>query len=144
MMLWRPYCPNGDAAMSIEFREASAPDKIFRARPGFDYTAGMGIPKVFTLAPRNDLIVNVDFQSEWILPLTLEVDQIRELEMRAVYRSEPLTEAERNFPGTDKALQARWNNEVKKMEQVWTGVATSNWQKVRIINRTGERFERKK
>src|SRR5262245_27594453 len=24
--LWRPYCPQGDAAMSIEFREASAPD----------------------------------------------------------------------------------------------------------------------
>ena len=144
LTLWRPYCPQGDAAMSIEFREARAPDKTFRARTGFDYTAGMGIPKVFTLAPHNDLIVNVDFQSEWILSLTLEVDQIRELEMRAVYRSEPFSEAERNLPGADKALLAGWNNDIKKMEQVWTGVATSNWQKVRIINRTGGRFERKK
>ena len=131
LTLWRPYCPEGDAAMSIEFREPSAPDKIFRARTGFDYTGGMGIPKVFTLAPRNDLIVNVDFQSEWLLPFALETGQIRELEMRAVYRSGPLTDDNRPFTS-------------KEMERVWSGVATSNWQKVRIINRTGERFERKK
>jgi hypothetical protein len=133
LTLWRPYCPEGDAAMSIEFREASVPDKVFRAHTGFDYTGGMGIPKVFTLAARDDLIVNVDFQSEWILPFAMEVGQIRELQMRAVYRSQPLTDDSQN-----RLFKS------KEMQQVWSGVATSNWQKVRIINRTGERFEQRR
>ena len=130
LTLWRPYCPEGDAAMNIEFREASAPDKVFRAHTSFDYTGGMGIPKVFTLAPRDDLIVNVDFQSEWILPFTLEAKQTREMEMRGVYRSQPKADDGRNRSLTSK-----------EMERVWSGVATSNWQKVCIINRTGGRFE---
>jgi hypothetical protein len=128
LMLWRPYCPQGDEAMSIEFREPSAPDKIHRAHTGFDYTGGMGVPKVFILGPRNDLIVNVDFQDEWILPFALETGEIRELEMRAVYRSAPLTNDNRPF--------------TKGMERVWSGVATSNWQKARIINRTEGRLQR--
>ena len=135
LTLWRPYCPQGDAAMSIEFREVDVPDKVYRSYPGYyAYTRGMGIPKVFTLAPSNDLIVNVDFLSEWILPMTVKADQTRELEMRAVYRSVPLTDEQKK----------RLLPEPVKIEQVWSGGATSNWQKVRIINRTGATVEPKK
>jgi len=129
LTLWRPYCPEGDRAMTIEFRETGSPDRIFRGGTGYDYTGGMGIPKVLTLAPGDDLIVNVDFLSEWTLPVTLKAGEVRELEMRAVYRSEPL--AGKRMLGS------------KDAERVWTGTATSKWSKVRVVNRTGAPVEAK-
>ena len=130
LTLWRPKCPQGDDAMSIEFRESVEPEaaraKVLRGHTGYVYTGGMGIPKWFTLAPHNDLIVNVDFQNDWVLPFAMKADETRELEMRAVYRSEPLT------PEQQKRLL-----EGTEVPQVWNGAAASEWQKVRIINRTG-------
>ena len=134
LKLWQPGCPEGDFAMTIEFREPSAPDKISRSGTGNDYTAGMGVPKVLTLAPDDDLMVNVDFlsRSGWNLPVALKAGESRELEVRAVYRPAPLTDQ------TTKRMF-----ELKETEQVWTGVATSTWNKARIINRTGAPIEAK-
>jgi hypothetical protein len=132
LMLWRPYCPEGDDAMSIEFREANAPDKVFRAHTGYSYTGGMGIPKVLTLAAGDDLLVNVDLLNEWVLPFPIQVDEIREVEVRAVYRSAPLTD------DRQKSLFGS-----KKKDQVWSGLSTSVWHKARIINRTGSKLDPK-
>lgn len=132
LTLWRPYCLEGDDAMSIEFREAKAPDKVFRSHTGYSYTGGMGIPKVLTLAAGDDLLVNVDLLNEWVLPFPLQPDEIREMEVRAVYRSGPLTdERQKSLFGS------------KKKEQVWSGVSTSEWHKARIINRTGSKLDPK-
>lgn len=129
LTLWRPYCPEGDDAMSIEFREAKAPDKVFRSHTSYGYTGGMGIPKVLTLAAGDDLLVNVDLLNEWVLPFPIQADEIREVEVRAVYRSAPLTDERQKhmFGSTEK-------------DQVWSGVSTSEWHKARIINRTGSKL----
>ncbi|MGV3663036.1 MAG: hypothetical protein ACO1TE_22820 [Prosthecobacter sp.] len=127
LTLWRPYCPEGDEAMTIEFRDPASSVKVLRAKTAFAYTAGTGIPKVFTLAAKDDLIVNVDFLSEWRLPITLQAEESRELEMRVVYRSGPLTDP------TRKRLF-----ESKAMSGVWTGTVTTDWHKARLINRTGK------
>ncbi len=125
--LWRPHCPEGDEAMTIEFRDPANSGRLLRARTASNYTAGMGIPKVLALASKDDLIVNVDFLSEWRLPMTLQPEETRELEMRVVYRSGPLTDA------TKKRLF-----ESKAMLGVWTGTVTTDWHKARLINRTGK------
>ncbi|WP_050027423.1 hypothetical protein [Verrucomicrobium sp. BvORR034] len=129
LLLWRPYCPEGDDAMCIEFREASAPDKVFSAHTGYSYTGGMGIPKVLALAPADDLLVNVDFLNEWVLPFSMQADEIREMEVRATYRSAPLT---------DERQKSLFGSKPKYL--VWTGESVSDWKKVRIINRTGSKI----
>jgi hypothetical protein len=149
--LWRPYCPQGDAAMNIEFRETAVPDKIFRAFTGanYAYMAGSGFPKAFTLAPGNDLIVNVDFLNEWSLPFSMKVGETREFEMRAVYRSAPLTEE--RMEHFRKEMEGSFGSKelaehvfgLKEIERVWSGVATSDWQKARVINHTGAAVEAK-
>lgn len=132
LTLWRPYCPEGDDAMSIEFREPSAPDKVFRAHTGYSYTGGMGIPKVLVLAPADDLLVNVDFLNEWVLPFPMQADEIREMEVRATYRSAPLTdERQKRLFGS------------KEKDSVWTGESVSEWHKVRIVNGTGSKINPK-
>lgn len=129
LALWRPYCPEGDDAMSIEFRDASAPYKVFRAHTGYSYTGGMGSPKVLTLAARDDLLVNVDLLNEWVLPFPMQADETRMMEIRAVYRSAPLTdERQKSLFGA------------KEKAPVWNGESTSDWHKVRIINRTGSKI----
>lgn len=126
LTLWRPSCPEGDLAMSIEFREPAAPDRIFLSHTEKFYTGGSGVPKTFVLAPGDDLIVNVEFQYEWLLPLAMEAKQTLDLEMRAVYRSAPLT-----------GEKLKRSAAPKNMEKLWTGEAVSDWSKVRVINRTG-------
>jgi len=133
LTLWQPYCPEGDFAMTIEFRDPNAPDKILRAGTCYSYTGGMGIPKVLALAPGDDLMVNVDFLSEWNLPVALKADESRELEIRAVYESKPLTDQSRT-----RAVAS------KEVEQVWSGTATSAWNKARLVNRTGAAIEARK
>ncbi|HEY1053416.1 MAG TPA: hypothetical protein VGE39_26775 [Prosthecobacter sp.] len=127
LTLWRPRCPEGDDAMTIEFRDPASSVKVLRAKTAYDYHAGMGIPKVLALASKDDLIVKVDFLSEWRLPILLQAEETRELEMRVVYRSGPLTDA------TKKRLF-----ESKAMLGVWTGTVTTDWHKARLINRTGK------
>ena len=122
LTLWQPYCPDGDLAMTIEFRDPAKPDEILRSGLRQGYTAGMGFPKVFQLAPRGDLIVNVDLaDGYWTMPVALAEGQSREMEVRAVYESEnrPLIKS------GEKELRA------------WTGKAVSPWHKMRLINRTG-------
>jgi len=127
IMLFRPYCPEGDDAMAVEFRSPNAPDVVFRTRPQRDYTAGMGITKAFTLAPGDDLLVNVGFLSDWPLPFPIGEGETRELEVRSVYRSAPLT---------DKVDISLFGTEKNKL--IWEGSHTSKWQKARIINRSGK------
>jgi hypothetical protein len=132
-MLFRPYCPEGDNAMAIEFRSPNAPDIVFRIQANRFYTAGMGITKAFTLAPGDDLLVNVDFLSEWPLPFPISEGETRELEIRSVYRSAPLT---------DKLDIALFGTE--KNKSIWAGSYTSKWQKARIINRSGKAINPKR
>jgi hypothetical protein len=153
LILWRPYCPQGDAAMNIEFRQSAVPDKVLVAHAGmgYAYTAGMGNPTVFTLAPRDDLIVNVDFLNEWNLPFAMKAAETREFEMRAVYRSESLTEDKfKQLFGTEEMEHLYGTKEMmehvlgtKEIRRVWSGIAASKWQKVRVINRTGTTAEAK-
>jgi hypothetical protein len=109
--------------MTIEFRELKKPDAVFRSGLRMGYTAGMGFPKVFALAPGGDLIVNVDFlDGYWTLPIAFSAEESREVEVRARY--EPADKPMLKVEG--KELQA------------WGGKAASPWHKVRIHNRTGK------
>jgi hypothetical protein len=150
LVLWQPHCPEGDRAMTIEFRESAAPDKVYRAFAGMNhvYLTGMGLPKTLTLAPSADLIANVDFLNDWSFPFSMNATETRDLEIRVVYRSARLSEEEfKRYTGKDmeklygsKELAERVLG-TKMMEQVWTGVATSDWEKVRVFNRTGAKVE---
>ena len=123
LTLWQPYCPEGDLAMVIEFRELRKPDEVFRSGLRMGYTAGMGFPKVFKLAPGGDLIVNVDLvEGYWTLPIAFAEAESREVEMRAVY---------------EPAEKAMLKTEGKEL-RAWGGKAVSPWHKVRISNRTGK------
>lgn len=123
LTLWRPSCPEGDSAMTIEFRELGKPDEVFRSGLRQDYTGGAGTPKVLNLAPGSDLIVNVDFlQGYWTMPIPFAVDGWREVEIRAVYHPEDKAEL---APG-------------EVIQRAWGGRAVSPWRKVRISNRTGK------
>lgn len=125
LTLWQPDCPQGDYAMSVLFRDPKVPDKVYLAQKVQSYTGGMGIPKVFNLAARSDLLVNVDLGIWWRLPFELAEGETREMEIQASYSSEALPE--------QGAL------EKYKLRPVWIGTSTSAWEKVRIVNRTGKK-----
>lgn len=126
--LWQPYCPEGDHAIVIEFRDPGSPSKVFRARPGWGYTGGMGIPKVFTLAGRDDRIVNLDFVSDvdWTFPIHISKDSRREFEVRVGYRSQNLSDEEVKKYGS------------YKLEKVWEGEFIGDWQKISVRNASGK------
>ena len=133
LTLWQPNCPEGDNAIVVEFRDPASPMKVFRARPGWGYTGGMGIPKVFTLASHDDIIVNLDFMSdvEWRFPMHIPKDATRELEVRVGYRSQNLTEEEAKKYGISKDI-------VRKPDPVWEGEIMGNWQKISARNASGK------
>lgn len=125
LTLWKPNCPQGDHAMWIEFRDPVLAGKVYRSGNVQSYTGGMGIPKVFTLAAKSDLIVNVDLGVWWNLPFEMADGESREMEMRAVYASEA--------PPDEKA------RDESQFKAVWVGNTASAWEKVRIVNRTGRK-----
>ena len=59
----------------------------------------------------------------------MQADEIREMEVRATYRSAPLT---------DEKQKSLFGSKPRYL--VWTGESASDWQKVRIINRTGSKI----
>jgi hypothetical protein len=69
--------------------------------------------------------VNVDLGVWWNLPFEMKDGESREMEMRAVYASE--------------ALSDKKDHEELQLQAVWVGKATSAWEKVRIVNRTGKK-----
>ena len=130
--LWQPSCPPGDR-MRIEFREIGSPEKILTASPQWCYTGGMGLPKMFTLAAGTDILVNVDILDWWGFPIHMDKDSRKEMEMRAVYESNSL---EGMLAETYADIRKRRPDKAPPAESVWTGLATTPWTKVEIINRT--------
>ena len=128
LTLWQPYCPEGDDAIVVEFRDPASLLKVFRARPSWGYTAGMGLPKVFTLAGRDDRIVSLDFVSDldWAFPIHLPKGALRELEVRVGYRSRNLSDEEVKKYGS------------YKIEKVWEGEFVGDWQKISVRNASGK------
>jgi hypothetical protein len=130
LYLWQPYCPNADTALTFEFKEIGQTGSVARARISMDYTGGMGIPKVVKIAPKDALIIDVDFCQYWDFPFQVPAGKHKEIFLRAVYAPRR-TERETRVP-------------FEKMDPfydaVWTGRIESPWTKVRIINRsTGDK-----
>ena len=134
LSLWCPYCPEGDESIIVEFRDPNSPSNVYRARPGWVYTAGMGLPKSFVLAAHDDLIVNLDFTSDigWGLPMRAPKDAIREMEVRVGYRSRNLSDKQRSGYGD------------YKIGTVWEGEVIGNWEKISVINRSERAIGRDK
>jgi hypothetical protein len=132
MTFWKPYCPQGDDAIVVKFREPAHPQKVLRASTGWSYTGGMGIPKVFELVGHDDLIVNINFISGmvWILPMQIPKDARLDMEVRVGYRSRNLTADELKRSGATPV-------------KVWEGEVLSDWQPITSLNRTGKAFDRK-
>ena len=133
LTLWKPYCPMGDYAMLIEFRDPAQPKKTFSARPGWMYTGGMGNPKTFKLAAMDSIIVNLDFMGGmfWMFPVPIEIGESKELEVRVGYRSQNLTDEQLKFYGD------------RKIPNVWEGETMGEWQKITVRNRSGRAFGEK-
>ena len=129
--LWRPNCPKGDDAMIVEFRDPGSPGKVFRARPNWAYTGGMGLPRTVILAAHDDLIVNLDFIGgmNWLFPMPIMNGESRDLEVRVGYRSQKLTDEERKSYGDYKA------------GEVLEGETMGDWQKLTVRNRSGSNIE---
>lgn len=132
LLIWKHYCPQGDRAMRIEFRNPDKPDEIRTSRLRRDYTGGMGIPKVVKLAPSDDYIVDIDFLADWKIPFALGVREQVVMEMRAVYESTPMDSEEILY--NEFLLGDRFSPMARS---VWTGTVASPWDQVVVINRTG-------
>lgn len=128
LTLWKPFCPEGDDAILLEFRESAHPERVLRASPGWGYTAAMGFPKAFGLAPHDDLIVNINFVSDvdWIFPTKVAKDARLDMEVRVGYRSQNLTEDQ------SKRIAPY------PVAKVWEGEVVGKWQPITIINRSGK------
>ena len=133
LSLWKPYCPEGDDAIVVEFREPAHPQKVLRATTGWCYTGGMGLPKVFGLVGHDDLIVNINFTSgmNWILPMPVPQDARLDMEVRVGYRSRNLSAEELKRYST------------YPVGKVWEGEVVGDWQPITILNRTGKSIEKK-
>ena len=123
--LWKPYCPEGDDAIRLEFKVSHDSEEVGIARTSHSYTGGMGIAKTFRLVPGDSLVYRIDFSSFWSLPFVLESHKGRELLLRAVYESKPLQRPVPTLiPGT--------------ADKVWVGRVQTDWERVKIWNVTDE------
>jgi hypothetical protein len=123
--LWRPFCPPGDEAITFEFKESETSKEIMRARIQMGYTAGMGFAKTLTLVPNDSLVFDVDFLNYWDFPFKIKSGEIKKLTMRAVYNPKPI-----NDVNVSKAKDLQ-------VKDLWSGRVETGWEKVMIINRTG-------
>jgi len=122
IVLWKPDCPEGDSAISLEFKKAMDSEKNGIARPSHDYTGGMGIPKTLTLAAGDSLVYRIDFSSYWSLPFALEDGGDTKVFVRAVYDSKKARTKRPMLP--------------KNAEDVWVGRIETEWDEVRLTNRS--------
>ena len=67
----KPYCPEGDDAIRLEFKITQESEEVGIARTSHSYTGGMGIPKTVKLVSGDSLVYRVDFSSFWSLPFGL-------------------------------------------------------------------------
>ncbi len=126
--LWRPYCPEADRALVFEFKDAGQTGTVGRARISMDYTGGMGIPKVVKIAPKDALIIDVDFCNYWDFPFQIPAGKHKDVFLRLIYDPEP----------TEFGKQGPLAKMKPIYDAVWTGRAESTWIKVRMINRANE------
>ena len=125
--LWKPYCPEGDAPIRLEFKKTADSETIGTARTSHGYTGGMGIPKTFTLKPDDSLVYRIDFSSFWSLPFVLNDGDDTTVFIRAVYNS-------RKADGSRNLLP-------DNSDDVWVGEIATEWQQVRLSNVSGKRIE---
>jgi hypothetical protein len=126
MHLWKPNCPEGDAAIHLEFKRDTDSKEIGIAQISQVYTGGMGIPKTMTLVPGDSFVQRIDFSSYWSLPFVLEPKAQSEMLVRAVYESKPI----------DPKRPARDYEAAPHAAKVWTGRIETEWERVRIVNLT--------
>ena len=125
--LWKPYCPEGDDAIRLEFKKNPDSETIGIAETFHAYTGGMGIPKTFTLNPGDSLVYQIDFSSFWSLPFVLNDGDDTTVFVRAVYES-------------NKADNHR-GRLLDNSSAIWVGQIATEWQKVRLSNVSGKRVE---
>jgi len=120
--LWRPYCPQGDDAIRLEFKRNADSKEVGSAHMVRCYTGGSGLPKTLKLVSRDSLIYRVDFSESWSLPFVLEPGTSSSFLVRAVYDSKPL-DPKRSYRPADA-------------EKVWQGRIETPWEEVRVVNVT--------
>ena len=121
---WKPDCPPGDMAIRLEFKTTAESKKIGIARTSHMYTGGMGIPKTFTLSPDDSLVYRIDLSSFWSFPFMLNDGDSTDVFVRAVYESDKWAMDRSFMPSNSK--------------DVWVGKLTTEWQKVRLSNVSGQ------
>ena len=122
--LWKPYCPEGDSAIRLEFKKTSESKTVGVARISHNYTGGMGVPKTFTLVPSDSLVHRIDLSSYWSLPFVLNDGDDTTVFVRAVYESDK-AESKRSFLP-------------KQSGDVWVGKIETDWTQVRLSNVSGK------
>ncbi len=127
--LWKPYCPQGDDAMRLEFKKAADSKTIGIAHTTRGYTGGMGIPKTFQLLPGNSLVHRIDLSRYWSLPFVLNDGDDTTVFVRAVYKSDKVDP--KQVPLAENA------------GDVWVGEIATEWQQVRLTNASERRIETK-
>jgi hypothetical protein len=126
LTLWKPYCPQGDRAIRLEFKKTADAKTIGAARTCHDYTGSMGVPKTFTLLPDDSLVYCFDFSSYWSLPFVLNNGEVTTVFVRAVYESEKASGDPDFLP--------------KNSDDVWVDEIATKWQQVRLTNVSGKRI----
>jgi len=132
LILWQPNSPLGDDAVSIEFKLTPTSKETSVAKIAQFYTGGMGIPKTFKLRSRDELIIGFDFLSYWKFPFNDDFER-KTVYVRAVYSSNTIDKF------YDSESVASFLKFVPEAKNVWKGTVRTNWQKVEIVNLTGNK-----
>jgi hypothetical protein len=117
--LWKPYSPEGDKAIRLEFKKTES-DRTGVAHPPYGHMGSNALPKTFTLAPGDSLVYQINLPGNWVVPFTLESVTTCELLVRAVYESGPVGYPSKFDPPDAGA--------------VWQGRVATDWEHVRIVN----------
>ena len=122
--LWKPYCPEGDSAIRLEFKKTPESKTVGVARISHAYTGGMGISKTFTLVPSDSLVHRIGLSSYWSLPFVLNDGDDTTVFVRAVYESDKADSKRSSLP--------------KQSGDVWVGKIETDWTQVRLSNVSGK------
>jgi hypothetical protein len=123
LVLWEPYCPEGDQAFWLEFKKHETSNDVGKARTCHMYTGGMGIAKTFTLQPGESFVQLYDLSSYWALPFDLADGESTTAWARAVYQSNRAAGRGRYAP--------------ENASEVWEGKIATEWRQIKISNTSG-------
>ena len=127
MKLWNPGCAIGDSTIALEFKLSEQSSETGVCNSSRQHSRVLSLETI-AIQPGDSFVYKMNLISYWSLPFDVADQQNVDVFVRFVYHS---TDAFNFFSGDPPG---NWQ---KSQDGVWTGIATSPWQKVTIRNFSG-------